>query len=89
MSLYLKKYGRNYSKFHLKCIYTFDFIKFTTKTLFYVINFNLTGSIYHFKRDQSLKYQRFNKYNRKSSRGSCPKPLYYRSVAGSVDVTSV
>jgi len=31
-----KNYGENYSKFDTRCIYTFDFIKFLKKTLFFV-----------------------------------------------------
>jgi len=44
-----------------------------SETLFYDINFRLIGAIYYFKKGQSLKYQRLNKYNRKNSGGSCPQ----------------
>jgi len=46
-----------------------------SETLFYGINFHLIGAIYYFKRGQSLKYQRFNKYNRKSSGATAPNTL--------------
>jgi len=38
-------------------MYTFDFIKFMNKTFFNGINFHLIGTIYYFKREQSVKYQ--------------------------------
>jgi len=47
-----------------------DFIKLTSD-LWYKFSFN--GAIYYFKRGQSLKYQKFNKYNRKKYGGSCPQ----------------
>jgi len=82
MSLYIKKYGENYSKFHIKCVYTFDFIKFMSETLFYGMHLYLMGTIYYFKSEQPIKYQKLNKYNKTSSGGSCPQSTMPRSVAG-------
>jgi len=50
------------------------------ETLFYSKNFYLMRTIYYFKRGQSLKYQKFNKCNRKSSGGSCPQFVKLRFV---------
>ena len=40
------------------------------------------GPINNFKRGQLLKFQKINKYNRKSSGGGCPQFTLPRSVPG-------